>query len=193
MVRDKHASSPLVVDLDALGLIQDDGEGGTSTIYFKFFSKTSGSALHDGIWNTDTLVGDANQFSSESYDWNAIYSALKDYSNARELSILPEPGSKIYVDYIVRDYYISSGINVATETRQDVINNVDKLSSVSIPWTVLGYNANVPQYIGYKRLDSLTQTYKYIYVQSVDDTLSNIVFHDKDGVSSNVNVNVGTN
>ena len=60
MTRDKHASTPLVVDLDSLGLIQDNGEGGTKTIYFKFFSKTSGSALHNGIWNTDTLIRDAN-------------------------------------------------------------------------------------------------------------------------------------
>jgi hypothetical protein len=156
VTRDKHASIPLVVDLDSLGLIQDDGEGGTKTIYFKFFSKTSGSALHDGIWNTDTLIGDANQFSSDSYGWSTIYSALKDYPTTKALSVLPEAGSKVFVKYIIRDYYLSSGINVAAETRQDVVNNAYKLSAVAIPWTILGYNANVPQYVGYKRFDDLT-------------------------------------
>ena len=81
---------------------------------------------------------------------------MKDYPTAKALSVLPEVGSKVFVDYMIRDYYLSSGINVAAETRQDVVNNADKLSAVAIPWTILGYNANVPQYVGYKRLDSLT-------------------------------------
>ena len=81
---------------------------------------------------------------------------MKDYPTANALGILPEAGSKVFVNYMIRDYYISSGINVATETRQDVVNNADKLSTVTIPWTILGYNANVPQCVGYKRLDDTT-------------------------------------
>lgn len=171
----------MTVDLNSLGLIQDD-----RIIYFKFFSATSG-----GYWNTDTLTNEVNKFSSSTYDWTAVYSALKDYPNSRESGVLPHAGDVVYIDYINRDYYIENGKNVAAETRADVVNNIDKLSSVSIPWRILGFNANVPQYVGYKRYDEYVGQYQYIYVQSVDDRLSTVNCIDKSGNSFQVDIFVG--
>jgi hypothetical protein len=72
-IRDKHNYTPYSCDLNSLGLIQDNQE-----IYFKFFSATS-----ENYWNTNFLINGANEFTSSSYDWTMIYSALKDYPNSR--------------------------------------------------------------------------------------------------------------
>ena len=179
--RDKHSFSALTIDLNNLGLIEEN-----RIIHFKFFSATSG-----GYWNTNTLTDQVNKFTSSSYDWTMVYSALKDYPNSKDSGILPHAGDVVYLDYINRDYYIENGKNVAAETRADIVNNIDKLSSVSIPWRILGFNANVPQYVGYKTYDENLGQYRYIYVQSVDDRLSTVNCTDKSGNTSEIDIFIG--
>ena len=51
-------------------------------------------------------------------------------------------------------------------TKQSVMDNLDKIDAIDLPWIVLGYDGCVPQYVKYKHKR------KYIYVSSVDDTTS---------------------
>lgn len=181
--RNVHLQSPLTIDLDSLGLVSEG-----HTIYFRFFSSTAST----DFWNDDSQAGNANRFTSDNYDWTMIYSALKDYPNSRNLSVLPEPASQIYVNYIVNDYYLNGTTKVACETRQSVIDNEDKLSTVSIPFWVLGYNANVPQYIPYRRIDNQSGEYEYMYVQVVDDSVSVVnAFNSNGDANGQLSITVG--
>lgn len=96
------------------------------------------------------------------------------------------------VNYIVNDYYLNGTTKVACETRQSVIENADKLSAVSIPFVVLGYNANVPQYIPYRKIDPKTGATTYVYVQAVDDAISVVDAYDTTGTSNGqLSIDVG--
>jgi hypothetical protein len=55
----------------------------------------------------------------------------------------------------------------------------------------LGYNANVPQYVGYRRYDESIGQWQYIYVQSVDDSLSTVNCYNSNGTTEQKTIFVG--
>lgn len=186
--KNKYIQNPFSVDLDSLGLIELDEDQNVKPIYFRFFSATA----VEEVWNDDADLP-YNMFTSSSYDWDMIYGALKDFPTARSQGILPEPGSIVYIDYIISDYYMDGATRVQANTRQAVVENANRLSATAIPFYVLGYNANVPQYVPYRRFDSVNDTYEYVYVQSVDDSVSVVNEYDTTGnLVGQVSVDVGT-
>ena len=73
---------------------------------------------------------------------------------------LPKPGSAILVDYILDDQTYG--------TRADVQNHLSELGTIQTPWTILGYNKTIPQYVKYRC--KTDDGFDYKYVSSVDDT-----------------------
>jgi len=79
---------------------------------------------------------------------------------------LPEPGAGILVQYMFSDKATDGTV---CNTKALVEANSANLNTISTPWTILGYNKTIPQYVKY-RLRNADGTYAYRYVSSVDDT-----------------------
>lgn len=114
--------------------------------YFRFFSYNT-----TGVFNGKTQLDHQNRFNSESYSWDEVVENLHTYSVNADL--LPKAGDVIGLEYMLSDYcFDSSGKKVNLNTRQLVYDNRDRLSTVTIPWVILGHNTNVPQYVQYRRM-----------------------------------------
>lgn len=82
---------------------------------------------------------------------------LEDYPRFKDY--LPQPGSAILVDYIFDDQTYG--------TKADVQEHLDELGTLQVPFTILGYNKTIPQYVKYRYKTDTGFDYKY--VSSVDD------------------------
>ena len=89
---------------------------------------------------------------------------LEDYPKFKDQ--LPAVSSDIFVDYILND---KASDNTVCNTRALVEEKQDMLSTINTPWTILGYNKTIPQYVKYRH-KKFNGTYDYLYVSSVDDT-----------------------
>ena len=137
-VRNQHLNDPAIVQLDE-----------SAAWYARFFP-----CNESRVYTIDTK-STSNCFTTESYSWNDVTKTLEDYEKFNAL--LPKPGDTVYLDYIISDYWLEGTTKVAANTRQLVMDNIDKLSAVAYPWRVLGYDSNVPQYVKYRHRREGTQ------------------------------------
>jgi len=98
--------------------------------------------------------------------WDALTEKLEsfDVTATPQSQGLPEVGSALTTKYMVCDGYMNGGTFVQCLTKQSVMDNIDRIDAIDLPWIVLGYNGCVPQYIKYKNGSN------YMYVSSVDDS-----------------------
>lgn len=105
-----------------------------------------------------------------THTWNIqptldpMMTMLEDYPKFKDQ--LPAVSSDIFIDYMLND---KASDNTVCNTRALVEEKQDMLSTINTPWTILGYNKTIPQYVKYRR-KNYKGTYDYLYVSSVDDT-----------------------
>ena len=120
--------------------------------------------------DVSTRSNDAVPEDTETHTWNIrptldpMMTMLEDYPKFKDQ--LPAVSSDIFVDYILND---KASDNTVCNTRALVEEKQDMLSTINTPWTILGYNKTIPQYVKYRH-KKFNGTYDYLYVSSVDDT-----------------------
>ena len=144
---------------------------------FRFFTKST-----TGAEQTDDKTLMLNSFYNTTTTWDNIVELLEDFehnfSEDESKSLLVYPGGEAHVEYIYD--FRSNGSLKNTRADVDSVLNGDgsnMFPTLNMPFVVLGYNGNVPEYVKY-RCKLPDGSYDRIYISSLDDTTTDFYFRE---------------